>query len=176
MRIIKKLLEDNKIAWHTKLKYDLWADRINTKRAIGMPPFQLIYGAEVFFPTSLGVSVMNLLQEQQDEPNHVQRRINEIIELNELRDKSYGKVQVHQEKMKKTFDRKVKEEQFQIEDLVLKWDAPREDKHGKFDHMCVGPYIIVAHRGENAFILQHQDGSLLNEGPVNGRYLKHYLS
>ena len=33
---------------------------------------------------------MNLLQEQQDEPNHVQRRINQIIELNELRDKAYG--------------------------------------------------------------------------------------
>ena len=48
------------------------------------------------FPTSLGVQIMNLLQEQQDEPNHMQRRINQIIELNELRDKSYGKVQIHQ--------------------------------------------------------------------------------
>ena len=74
---------------------------------------------------------MNFLEEQHDEPNHVQRRINQIIELNELRDRAYGKVQVHQEEMKNTFDRKVKEEQFHIEDLVLKWDAPREDKHGK---------------------------------------------
>ena len=87
---------------------------------------------------------MKLLQEQQDEPNHVQRRINQIIELNELRDKSYGKVQVHQEKMKNTFDRKVKEEKFQIEDLVLKWDSPWEYKHGKFDHLWVGLYIIAA--------------------------------
>ena len=30
--------------------------------------------------------------------------------------------------MKNTFDRRVKEEQFQIDDLVLKWDAPKEDK------------------------------------------------
>ena len=70
-----------------------------------------------------------------------------------MRDKAYGKVQVHQEKMKNTFDRKVKEEKFQINDLVLKWDAPREDKHGNFDHMWVVPYIIVEYRGENAFIL-----------------------
>ena len=90
---------------------------------------------------------MNLLQEQQDEPNHMQRRINQIIELNELRDKSYGRVQIHQERMKNTFDRKVKEELFQIDDLVLKWDDPKEDKHGKFDHMWVGPYIIEAYRG-----------------------------
>ena len=83
----------------------------------------------------------------------MQRRINQFIELNDLRDKAYDKVQIHQEKMKNTFDRMVKEEQFLINDLVLKWDAPREDKHGKFDHMWVGPYIIAAYRGNNAFIL-----------------------
>ena len=77
--------------------------------------------------------------------------------MNELRDKAYDSVLVHQEKMKKTFDRRVKEEKFLIDDLVLKWDAPHGDKgkHGKFDHMWVRPYIVVAHRGENTFILQH---------------------
>ena len=39
VRIIKKLLEYNKKAWHTKLKYALWANKISTKRAIGMSPF-----------------------------------------------------------------------------------------------------------------------------------------
>ena len=155
MRIIKKLLEENKRAWHTKMKYDLLDDRIITKRAIGMSPFQMPCGAEVIFPASLGVPIMKLLQDQHDEPNHMQRRINHIIELNELRDKTYDKVQIHQEKMKKTFDIKVKEDTFYIDDLVLKWDAPYEDKGkcGKFDHLWVGPYIIVAHRGNNDFIL-----------------------
>ena len=78
--------------------------------------------------------------------------------------------------MKNTFDMKVKEYQFQIDDLVLKWDAPTEDKHGKFYHMWVGPFIISAYRGDNSFILQHQDGSQLKGGHVNGRFLKHYLS
>ena len=41
VRIIKKLLEDNKRAWHTKLKYALWDDRINTKRAIECHHFEL---------------------------------------------------------------------------------------------------------------------------------------
>ena len=79
MRIIKKLLDDNKNYWYTKLKYALWADRLNMKREIVMSPFQLVYGAEVSFPSSLGVPVMKLLQEQQDEPNNVQRSINQII-------------------------------------------------------------------------------------------------
>ena len=76
VRIIKKLLEDNKRAWHTKLKYALWDDRIRTKRAIGMSPFQLVYGAEVIFPTSIGILVMKLLRDPLDEPNPIQRRIN----------------------------------------------------------------------------------------------------
>ena len=112
VRIIRKLLEDNTKSWHTKLKYSLWADRISTKRAIGISPFQLVYGTEVVFLASLGVPVMRYFQDQQEEPNHMQRRINQIIELEEQRNKAYDKVQSHQEKIKNTFDRRVKEEQF----------------------------------------------------------------
>ena len=85
-------MEENKRAWHTKLKYALWADRISTKRVIGMSPFQLVYGAKVICPVSLGFPVMKLLQEKEEEPNHIQRRINHIIELNEVREKCYDKV------------------------------------------------------------------------------------
>ena len=176
VRIIKKLLEDNKRSWHTKIKYALWDEKISTKRAIGMSLFQLVYGTEVIFPASLGVPIMKYFQEQQEEPNHMQRRISQIIELEEQINKAYDKVQVHQEKMKNTFDRRVKEEQFQIDDLVLKWDAPKEDKHGKFDHMSVGPYVITSHRGENAFLLEYPNGVSLESNLVNGIFLKHCLS
>ena len=98
----------------------------------------------------------------------MKRRINQIIELEEQRNKAYDKVQTHQEKMKNTFNRRVKEEQFQIDDLVLKWDAPKEDKHGKFDHMWVGPYVIARHIGKNAFLLEHPNGVSLDSNPVNG--------
>ena len=96
--------------------------------------------------------------------------------MDEKINKAYDKVQIHQEKKKNTFDIRVKEEEFQIDDLVLKWDAPREDKHGKFDHMWVGPYVIVGHRGENAFILEYPNAVLLESNRVNGIFLKHYLS
>ena len=45
VRIIKKLFEENKRSRYTKLKYALWEDMISTKKAIGMSPFQLVYGA-----------------------------------------------------------------------------------------------------------------------------------
>jgi hypothetical protein len=50
VRIIKKLLEDNKRTWDAKLKYALWANRVSTKSAIGTSPFQLVFGMEVVFP------------------------------------------------------------------------------------------------------------------------------
>jgi hypothetical protein len=60
---------------------------------------------------------------------------------------------------------------------VLKWDSRNEDKgkHGKFDNLWKGPYIIQTVRGNNTFFLKDSDGTYMPCGPVNGRMLKHYL-
>jgi len=71
---------------------------------------------------------MKLLQESLAEPNDMQRRINQIICLQQTRDQVYGRVQVLQEKLKKAFDRRTKAEDFNMGDKVLKWDSRREDK------------------------------------------------
>ena len=39
MRIIKKLLQENKKAWHTKLIHAFWDDKISIKTSIGTSPF-----------------------------------------------------------------------------------------------------------------------------------------
>jgi transposase InsO family protein len=39
INIIKRLLEDNKKAWDSKLKFTLWADRVTTKRSLGLSLF-----------------------------------------------------------------------------------------------------------------------------------------
>ena len=91
MNIIKKLLEDNKKSWHTKLVHALWPDRLTLKKSIGMSPFQLVYGTDEIFPTSLGVPVMKLIQELQTEYNDMIRRINQTIHLQQTRDEVYNK-------------------------------------------------------------------------------------
>ena len=135
--MIKNILQDNKREWHTKLKFALWDDKISTKRAIGTSPFQLIYGLDVICLASLGFPVMKYLQEQESEPNAIQIRINQLIEVQQMRESVYDRSQLIQDKMKKTFDRKIKVGDFQLGDSVLKWDVRFEDKgkHGKFDHL-----------------------------------------
>ena len=50
VRIIKKLLETNQKSWDSKLKFDLWANRVTEKRSIGTSPFKLVYGTKAIFP------------------------------------------------------------------------------------------------------------------------------
>ena len=85
-------------------------------------------------------------------------------------------MQKYQDNMKALFDHKVKYGEFLPGDLVLKWDARREDseKHGKFDHIWYGPFKVIASEGKNSFLLENLDGKILN-APVNGHYLKHYM-
>ena len=63
------------------LKNALWADMITIKKAIRTSPFQLVYGIDVVFPVQLGIPVMKFLQDSQEEPSDIQRRIYALIEL-----------------------------------------------------------------------------------------------
>ena len=51
------------------------------KKSIGTSPYELVYGIEAVFASSLGVPVMTLLQEAQVEPIDIQGRINQTIHL-----------------------------------------------------------------------------------------------
>ena len=71
VNIIKKLLEDNKKTWNKKLVNASSADRLTTKKSIGTSPYQLVYGMDVVFPSSLGVPAMKMIQELQVETNDI---------------------------------------------------------------------------------------------------------
>lgn len=175
---MKKLLQHNKKAWHAKLIYALWENMVSTKKSIGTSPFQLVYVTDVVFPASLGMSIMKYIQKDDSEPNPTQRRINQLIELHQVREGIFDKAWIFQEKMKHVFDKKTKENDFNINDSILKWDARFEDKgkHEKFDNLWKGPYKIAAFVGNNSFFLKDLDDIPLGAGPFNGRFLKHYLT
>jgi hypothetical protein len=76
INIIKKVLDENKTSWHVHFKYTLWANRIGTKKSIGISPFQMVYGTDAVLPINLALPVMKLWQDPKEEPNHLTRRIN----------------------------------------------------------------------------------------------------
>ena len=84
IRIIKKLLEDNKKNWDSKLKYAMWADRVTIKKSIGNSPFRLLYRTKFVFPIQLTLPVAKLLQEEQDEEEDMARRITDLAEVHQI--------------------------------------------------------------------------------------------
>ena len=101
-----------------------------------------------------------------------------MIHLQQSRDEVFSNTSNLHEKIKNIFDRKTKADDFKIGDIVLIWDAINEDKgkHGKFDNLWKGPYKIVAFRGNKAFMREYLEGQEVLGGPINGRFLKHYVS
>ena len=90
------------------LKFTLWAKRVTIEKSIGNSPFKLIYGVDVVFPIQLILPVAKFLQEEQDEENDMVRRMNNLVELQQLREYLVEKSKSHQKKIKETFDRKTK--------------------------------------------------------------------
>ena len=159
------------------LKYALWADRITVKQEIGTSPFQLVYGTDAVFPVQLGIPVMKFLQNSQEEPNVMQRKIYAMIELQQNRGKVDEKGQLYRLKIKGRFDRNIKENTFSVGDMVLRWVTRKEQKgkHGKFDNLWFGPFLVSKILENNTFVLQSLEGEELSS-PVNGRFLKHFYS
>ncbi len=102
------MLEDNKKNWDSKLTFALWVDRVTNKKSIGNSPFKLVYGTDVVFPIQLILLVAKFFQDEQDETNDMVRRMNNLVELQQIREKLVEKLKVHQNKIKETFDRKAK--------------------------------------------------------------------
>eukprot|EP00253_Pinus_taeda_P028938 PITA_28938 len=99
VNIIKKMLEANKKNWHLKLCNALWADRVSSKKSVA--------GSK---------------------EDDIQRRINQMIHLQQIREEAFQNTFRLQEKIKKIYDHKTKAEKFQLEDVVLQWDARNEEK------------------------------------------------
>eukprot|EP00253_Pinus_taeda_P034069 PITA_34069 len=85
------------------------------------------------------------LQEEKNEENDMAKRISDLVEVHQIRDQLIEKSEAHQKRIKEAFDRKAKMENFQVGDLVLKWDVLKENKgiHGNFYALWTGPFVIA---------------------------------
>ena len=120
---IKKILFENKRSWDTKLKFALWADRVTIKKSIGTSPFQLVYGVDAVFLVQLVAPVIKFMQEINEEPDDIRRRMFQIIQLQQERETIENTIEMHRKRMKENFDKEVKKDVFIVGDLVLRWDA-----------------------------------------------------
>jgi ribonuclease HI len=173
MTIVKKIVGENKRSWDSKIKHALWADRITKKAATGKSPFELVYGLEARLPIHLSLPTYGSVEDSSTGQDAFQNRVNQVIELDETRRKAFDQICRNQSKVKKAFDMSARQRDFIVGDTVLLWDKGREKpgKHGKFDSLWLGPYLIREIAGPNSFHLSHLDGEPINI-PRNGQQLK----
>ena len=72
--------------------------------------------------------------------------IDSLLKLEQDMEKSTNKLYQHQQLVKRWFDEKYStEKDFQVGDLVLKWDKQQKDKneYTKFQHLCLRPFIVT---------------------------------
>eukprot|EP00253_Pinus_taeda_P019572 PITA_19572 len=178
IKIIKRTIDQNHKNWHKSLIYALWADQITHKASIDTSPFNLVYGKEVVLPTHLAIPSLALVQYIDEAPtSSLQLRQLEIIKLEEQREQAKITHCHHQALVKASFDSNmISRKDFQMGDLVLKWDKAHEEKwkHTKFQRMWLGPFQIIEVIGPSTFMLQDLTGKR-DSLPINGQILKKYF-
>lgn len=70
-----------------------------------MSPFQFVYGTDRIFPLHVAFPIMNFLQEELEEPNAIQRRMLQLIEVHQTREALVDKGHIYKDKIKAIFDK-----------------------------------------------------------------------
>jgi hypothetical protein len=178
VRILKKTVVDNQRNWHNLLHNALWVDRVTPKEAIVNSSYFLVYGQEALLPNGLYLTSLQLAQDSSKEPSSViQQRIDTMLMLEEERETVKSKFLAHQQIVKRWFDKhKAKEKNFEVGDLVLKWDRANEPKgkHSKFQNLWLGPFLVAENIGTGTYRLQNLKGEP-DSLPVNSQALKQYF-
>jgi hypothetical protein len=170
---------ENHKNWHNALLNALWADRVTPKASIANSSFFLVYGREAILPPHVLLPSLQLSQRvQEEECPPLESRINALMKLEEVRTQARHKLNQHQQLIKSWFDSSsASDRNFEVGDLVLKWDKPHEGKgeHTKFQNLWLGPFLIAEKSSPSSFHLQNLEGQL-DTYPANGQALKRYFA
>ena len=113
--------------------------------SLGTSPYFLVYGKEAILPPNVYLPSLQLAQSSRGRSsNFLQTRIDTLVNT-------------HQQRTKIWFDKHVVgDKQFQVGDLILKWnkESKAKGKHSKFQKLWLDPYVIAEQIGDATYRLQ----------------------
>src|SRR5664279_733401 len=119
IRLIKKKVQDYPRRWHEVLSEALWAHRISRHEATKVTPFELVYGQEVILPVEVNLAALRFARQNDLLADDYCSMMMDNID--EVADKRLGALKdIEKEKLRvaKTYHKKVRLKDFQVNDLV----------------------------------------------------------
>ncbi|XP_070002390.1 uncharacterized protein [Nicotiana sylvestris] len=175
-KIRKKMVENHK-QWHEKLPFALLEYRTTVRTSTRATPYLLVYGTETVIPAEVEVPSLRIIQETKlSDAKWIRSCYEQLALIDRKRMNAICHSQLYQNRMSRSFNKRVRPRQFALGQLVLKRIFPHQDEaKGKFSPNWQGPYMV--HRGltGRALILAEMDGEVwpksINSDPVKRYYV-----
>jgi hypothetical protein len=160
--------------WKEKLPEGLWAYCMAYKTPISMTPYQLVYGKTCHLPVELEYkSHWAIKKWHMDLSTTRIKRQRQLGELEEWREKAYHNAKMHEEKIKRWKDKRIKRKSFEPGDKVLLFNSRfKLFGRGKLRSKWDDPFTVLNSASHGAITLYDSDG---NTFKVNGQRLKIFL-
>nr|GEX04446.1 reverse transcriptase domain-containing protein [Tanacetum cinerariifolium] len=175
-RILERTVGENRASWYEKLDDALWAFRTAYKTPIMCTPYKLVYGKSCHLPIELEHKAYWALKhvnfDLKTAGDHRKLQLNDLNELNELRNQAYEKSFIYKEKTKKLHNSKIKNRIFNVGDRVLLFNSRLKIFSGKLKTRWSGPFTITKVFPYGTVELSQSDGPNFK---VNGHRVKHYF-
>ena len=122
--ILEKTVNNSRKDWSKKIEEALWAYRMAFKTPLGMSPFRIVYGKACHLPVELehkaywATRMLNI-----DSKIAGEKRMLQLNELDEFRNKAYENARISKEKTKSWHDKHIARKLFKAGQRVLLFNS-----------------------------------------------------
>ena len=163
--------------WHEMLPFALHEYHTTARTSIGATPYSLVYDMKVVFPIEVQIPSLRIMKDAGlNEDDWIQTRLDQLNLIDEKRLTAIFHGQTYQKRMIKEFNKKVRQQEYQVRDLVIKHIIlPQGDPRGKWTPWYEGLFVVKNIFSEGAMILATMDDDDLPH-PVNADIVKRYYT
>ncbi|KAL3680009.1 hypothetical protein R1sor_022965 [Riccia sorocarpa] len=156
--VLRKLVERHPMNWDASVPSVLWAMRTAYKATTNHTPFHLVYGIEALVPMEFIVPTLRISTEYQlNHEDMMNRRLKELLELEEKREMAFENQCRTQLKRKKYIDGHRKIFNFKKDDKVLHCVATGKIKRRKLTYIWEGPFNVDEVSSNGNILISNED-------------------
>ena len=133
------LIDKEKKKWDEYLPYIAMAMRATINRSTGFTPNMMVFGREISLPVDVLMGTTNK-EGDKEPPEYVSNLVSKLKTTHAIARENLEKTQVY---MKDTYDAKLKQQSYEVGDLVYKLNtAVKKGQSRKLEQIYVGPFIV----------------------------------